>query len=378
MSTYGPQDQPPKSPDEVPPAGASHQPSGAEPYPRQQLAWDPSPRRRPTSILVAFIGGLGLLLVALVGIVVILTTRSESPDASGAQNDRDPTVAELTGQVRQTTDALTAKGLQCWVRFETADGGHAGCSTAPSESSFQSFEASFQYRLDGTVIGLSAQSTHAEGTSEITQVGRLIQTIAPIVFRADQAKVMAASKSGKDTTVEGSWGKFRTRSAPYEASLAAGKAGAEPIPMPKMHLKVNSGEPETTLQAQGFECEHTSVCIARFGFEGGGIVTIESGGAVNEPGVAYLVVSVSDKSRFADPQEIKKVFYEHIDSTFALIPGPPLPQVKGWLDQHRDDRSRTDYVAGWRIDLRVDTGENGVEGYRAHLSTSDWWNIPRG
>jgi hypothetical protein len=110
---------------------------------------------------------------------------------------------QITGQARTLSDALARRGLECSVRFTGVDGGQTGCFTF-REAGRTASEVVYQYRPDGTIIGLNIEVAATESTETAPGLRALVNTVAPIAFPAKVTRVLQAWGGW----AYGSWGDY--------------------------------------------------------------------------------------------------------------------------------------------------------------------------
>ena len=250
----------------------------------------------------------------------------------------------VRGEARALADALNGRGLECSVRFSSAEGGHSGCFVYQAASRTTA-SVVFQYRPDGTVIGLAIK---VRGTGETGAALRsLTGTVGPILFAADLPRVNTAL-SEWGGWVDGSWGGFQIVSRGPKTEVSGAKLGSTQIKVPVLHLDTTEAELADGLGADGYTCtaDHET-CQGKYAGQPG--LALKFSGP--DTGITYLVATAATAATSSNA-------FEQLQTTvFGHLKGGAVAPIKGWVAQHLDGRSHVAYVAGWRVDLEVATGK---------------------
>lgn len=335
----------------------SHHPAPAPP-----MGFGPNdrpPRRR----LWPFVsGGLiaGLVVVALVAAFVVrrddAAADAESRTAPLVLADGVTAGGRLTGQARTLADALAQHGLECGVRFASADGGQTGCF-AYQQAGRTAVETVFQHQPDGSVIGLNIKLTGSGETGPALRT--LVDSVGPIVFPADLPTVTDHLERFFGGSPEGSWGKYEYLARGGKTSLSASKLNTTPIKVPVLHLDTTQARLADALRADGFTCSDAhGTCAGQPG------VALKFVGP--DTGITYLVATA------ATGTTTQKTFEELRAKVFGHLSGTAVEPVRDWVTQHLDGRSHSAYVAGWRVDLQVTNNKQ----IRLTLFSEHLWLVP--
>jgi hypothetical protein len=255
---------------------------------------------------------------------------------------------QITGQARTLSDALARRGLECSVRFTGADGGQTGCFTF-REAGRTASEVVYQYRPDGTIIGLNIKVAATESTETAPGLRALVNTVAPIVFPADRAKVTTVLQAWGGWAY-GSWGDYEIVSRGPKTLVIASKADTTPIKVPVVHLDTAEAALAEGLRADGFRCARDDEsCRSRYAAKGALTVTMSG----PDTGITYLAAAASDMSAGAERAVTEKAFTTLLGRVFGHVQGSAVTPFGQWLEAHWDGRSHTAFVAGWRLDLQL-------------------------
>lgn len=292
----------------------------------------PAPAHRPHRRLWPFIlSGLlaGLLVVALTALFVVRRDDTATADTAAARL----TLAEgvtaggsITGQARTLADALTARGLECSVRFTSADGGHAGCFALAGRTTSA---VVVQYRPDGSVTALTIK---VRATGETGPALRsLAGTVGPIVFPADLPRVNNVLRAWGGW-VDGAWGKYEIVGRGEKTEISAAKLNSTQLKVPVLHLDTTESGLADALRADGLSCTaDNETCQHKPG------LALKFSGP--DVGITYLVATAAASADF--------------EQVLRHLSGNAVQPVRDWVNQHLDGRSHIAYVAGWRVDLQV-------------------------
>jgi hypothetical protein len=364
-------------------------------------SYGPVPKERGKLGLLV---GLGVALVVIAtGAVVWLTQRGESggtatstatstmpittpSTAPTAAPSTAPNVVQVggvtTGQAKALSDALTAKGLDCTVQFTITAGGNAGCFSW-ADKGRTSTEALFQYQTDGTVIGLNVKTDSPQDGVSLAALASALQTVAPIVFAADQDKVaqaVAALGTTDDTTFDGTWGKYQVHDGAGGSTVSAAKSGSSRLSVPRIEMVSRPAELADGLADKGLTCNVTrESCNGTFRGDLGRMAVLSSG--LGSGGIMHLIVAADDTARDADAGATKKAFTDLVRTTFGIARGNGLADVQKWFADHLDGESHSAYVGGWRADLVVKYGTApGAPGlandYELTVRGDARWTVP--
>jgi hypothetical protein len=306
-------------------------------------------------------GAAALLVIALVAAFAVLrddATAAAEP-AIGVPVLADGVTAggPLTGQARTLAKALG--GLECSVRFTGADGGQAGCFTFRTADQIL-FEVVYQYRMDGTVIGLNVKVEARKGTETGPALRDLVSTVARVVFPADQSELLTALRAWGGAR-SGSWGDYEFVGRGERGRLSASKSGGSPIKVPVLHLDTPETGLAGGLRADGFACARDNESCHSKGAGKPG-QTVQMSGP--DTGITYLVASADTQETFVDLQA----------KVFGHLRGAAVEPFKQWLTGHLDGRSHLAYIAGWRVDLRVFPGATGK--LELTVFNEEVWQVP--
>ena len=366
--------------------GGSGQPWGGSGQGGPGQPWGgPPPRKRGW---VGVLVGLGVVLVLVAGgAAAWLTQRGDSGGSAPAYAPSTvPNVVKVggttTGQALELSAALTAKGLECTVRYTGNAGGQAGCFRWGDKGTTSS-QVLFQYQPDGTVIGLNLKTVGQREGASFVELALAFQAVAPVVFAADQDKVaQAVANVGKvdDTSFEGSWGKYHVRDGASGTTVSAAKSGAAQLAVPDIQMANPPAKLADAFSAQGFTCSATREdCDSTFR-EGKGRLSVLSS-TVGTKGTLQLIIGADDTSRDANSEQTKKAFSDLVHLTLGLAGGNGLPAVDRWFDDQLDGDSHSAYVGGWRVDLVVKYGTpygaaSLASNYRLTISADTLWTVP--
>jgi hypothetical protein len=297
-------------------------------------------------------------VVALV--MVFLVRRDDA--AAGAETPTALVLAdgvtaggELSGQARTLADALTERGMACGVRFTGADGGQTGCF-ASAQTRRTTVEAVFQHQPDGSVIGLNIKVV---GGNARPVLGALIDSVGPIVFPADLPTVTATFERAFAGFPDGSWGNYQILGRGEKTSLSASKLNTTPIKVPVLHLDTTEPRLADALRADGFTCTgDNETCTGQPG------TALKFSGP--DTGITYLVATA------AAGATTEKTFDQLRVKVFGHLSGSAVGPVRDWVTLHLDGRSRSAYVAGWRVDLEVTNNKQ----IRLTLFNEETWQVP--
>ncbi|WP_405056221.1 hypothetical protein OG474_26210 [Kribbella sp. NBC_01505] len=359
---------------------SSYGPPGGQQYPQQQYETlqyggpPRPPRRGPSPLLIGGIVGGVVVAVVIAALVISSLLRGGSAEPPPAAGPKTVTLGgDSPGQAKALTEALTASKMECSVRFTVNDGGLAGCFLWTDRGHTQS-EVRFQYRTDGTVIAVNAQSLKADALRP------LIATLAGVVFPADQDPVNQAFGTDRGK-FDGSWGTYNTSTGTI-TRFVAGKSGASPLSPPRLKADTPSSAAATALKAKGFTCDESDEdCKNTFPSynKHTGDLTIRTTG-LGSDGISYLIASVSDTSKDALESANYDAFAALIETAFNVVHGPGTAAVREWITKNTDGESHTAYVSGWRVELVVNYGspyEPNLPGYiHATMYTDSLWTTP--
>jgi hypothetical protein len=315
----------------------------------------------------------GLLVVALVAAFVVRRDGGAAADAPAEQVVLAEGVTAgggVSGQARTLADALVRSGLECSVRFTGADGGQTGCFTFREAGRITS-EVVYQYRPDGTVIGLNIKMKTPGTTNNGPMLRSLVATVAPVVFAADLPALTRILREWGGWT-DGSWGSYEIVSRGPRASLSASKADSTPIKVPVLHFDTPETGLADGLRSDGFACARdTESCRGRYAGKAG--LTVQMSGP--DTGITYLLASA------ATGPTTQPAFDELQGKVFGHLRGDAVQPSRQWLAGHLDGRSHIAYVAGWRVDLQVFHGTTAAAKkqpgqIRLTVFNEEVWQVP--
>ena len=345
--------------------------------------------------------GLGVMLIVIAGGAALwLTQRGEAGSTAPATaSPTGPTTAPATpsatvpnvarvggtttGQAKELSDALTAKGLDCTVRFTVTAGGNAGCFSW-ADRGRSSAEVLFQYQVDGTVTGLNLKTTSQKDGVSLATLATTLQAVAPVVFAADQdrvAQAVAGLGTTDDTTFDGTWGKYQVRDGWGGGStVSAAKSGVALLSIPRIEMTTTPTTLADGLAAKGMTCHPTGqACDGTFRDGKGRTSVLDSG--VGSGGIMLITIGADDTSRDSDARATKQAFTDLLSTTFGIARGKGLSDVQTWVSAHRDGQSHSAYVGGWRVDLVVKYGTlygapDLASNYRLMVRGDSRWAVP--
>lgn len=316
----------------------------------------PQPTRRPARKAVWPFVLSGVLACALVaGAVVFFVVRRDTPAATGpadsATAGSSRMLAEgvtaggtMTGAAKTLATALTGRGLECSVRFTTADGGHSGCFLAAGGGTVA---VEYQYQADGAVNALTLVIKGKSETAPILQT--LTATIGQVVFPADRSAVLTTMRQSWGGAVEGKWGKYEIVGRGSPTRLDAEKFGNKQLKVPSLHLETTELGLAKALNADGYTCAGIQpTCQGQYAGKPG--LALKFSGP-DDGGITYLVATA------ATGTTSEKAFAQLRSTVFGHLRGDAVAPVQEWISQHLGGGSHIAYVAGWRVDLEVTAGK---------------------
>lgn len=336
------------------------------PAPAQLPAFEPPPGRRK---LWPFIAGgtvAGLLVVAVIAAVAVRRDAGPPAPASAVLAEGVTAGGRLDGQARALAEALVERGLDCSVRFTGAEGGHAGCFLF-RETGRITAEAIYQYRPDGTIIGLNIKVTAAGGAETAPTFKTLVTTVAPVVFPADPKPTGRILREWGGWA-DGSWGAYEFISRGPKTSLSARKADSTPIKVPVIHLDTTETALADGLRADGFACSRDNeTCRGKYAGRPG--LTAQMSGP--DTGITYFLASA------AVGGSTQEAFDELRTKLFGHLDGSAVEPLNQWLSEHLDGRSHIAYVGGWRVDLQVfHSSASAIGNLRLTIFNEEYWEVP--
>ncbi|NUR94601.1 MAG: hypothetical protein HOV67_04995 [Kribbellaceae bacterium] len=279
-------------------------------------------------------GVLALLLVA--GAATVLLVRRAPTPVTDQLADGVSVGGTMTGDAQKLADVLTKSGLECSVRFTSADGGHAGCFAATSSTTIATV---YQYHSDGTVSALTID-VKAKGDTAPTLLA-LTTIVGKVVFPADMPELIAVMRQSWGGASEGSWGKYEMMSRGPKTVLNAEKSGNKQLEVPVLHLDTTEPDLAKGLTADGYSCTaDNETCQHKPGF------ALKFSGP-NDGGLTYLVATAVPDSGF---EQLRATVFGHLH-------GAAVAPVQEWIGAHLDGRSHVAYVAGWRVSLEAVPGK---------------------
>ncbi|MFF0344282.1 hypothetical protein [Kribbella sp. NPDC004875] len=327
-------------------------------------------------------GVAGLVVLVLIAVFLFVGHRSDTSSAPVGRPNQAAVGGETTGQAKDLTETLTAKGMECSVRFTVAQGGLAGCFSW-ADQGLTANEVVFQYQSDGTVIGINAKSVARDEKLNVPAAKPLIDATGGAVFTDDRSRVndaLAGIGSTRETTVDGAWGKYKVRDGASGTTLVAAKTGAEPLMIPAIEATTSEATAAEALKQQGFSCGADDEDCSR-DFRGGkGKLTVRTT-SLGAGGITYLLVSVADTSKDATKAANTEAFSNLIGTSFGIVQGNGTDAVRKWVTDHQDGQSHTAYVGGWRVELQVNYGTPyGAPEVPSYLRMTMWadslWTTP--
>lgn len=307
------------------------------PAPQPPVPHPPAPRPPARRAAWPFVlsGALAFLLVA--GAAAFFLVRRDAPAPMTDQlADGVSAGGTMTGDARKLADALTAGGLECSVRFTSADGGHAGCFAATSSTTIATV---YQYGPDGTVHALTID---VRGKSETAPtILALTAMVGKVAFPADVADLVSTMRRSYGGATEGKWGKYEIVARGPKTVVNAEKFGNKQLKVPVLHLDTTEPELAKSFAADGYTCtSDNETCQRKPGF------ALKFSGP-NDGGITYLVATAAPDTAF---EQLRA-------AVFGRLQGAAVAPMQDWIGQHLDGRSHAAYVAGWRVSLEVSPGK---------------------
>ncbi|WP_427885131.1 hypothetical protein ACQHIV_23395 [Kribbella sp. GL6] len=263
-------------------------------------------------------------------------TAAVSPDSVQTLADGVSVGGTTTGAAKTLADTLTARGLECSVRFTSANGGHAGCFAAVNGASVA---VVYQYQPDGAVNALTI-NVEAKGETAPT-LQAVTAAVGQVVFPKDLPGLMSTLRNSWGGALEASWGKYEIVGRGAKTVLNAEKFGNKQLAIPSLHLDTTETEFADALTADGYTCaaDHQT-CQRKPG------LALKFSGP-DDGGLTYLVTTA------AAGAETGKAFEELRGTVFGHLRGAAVAPVQEWIGRNLDGRSHIAYVAGWRVSLEV-------------------------
>jgi hypothetical protein len=249
----------------------------------------------------------------------------------------------MTGGAQALAEALTARGLECSVRFTGKDGGQAGCFAPPSGSSIA---VVYQYQPDGTVNALTIDVKGKGETAPMLQA--TTGMVGQVAFPKDLPGLMTTLRKSWGGATEGTWGKYEMVARGPKTVLNAEKFGNKQLAVPSLRLDTTEPELANALAADGYTCaaDHET-CQGKYAGQSG--LALKFSGP-DDGGITYLV------STAATGATTSKAFEQLRATVFGHLRGDAATPVQEWVGRHLDGRSHIAYVAGWRVSLEVTPG----------------------
>ncbi|HZX07917.1 hypothetical protein [Kribbella sp.] len=304
---------------------------------------DPAaPRRAAWPFVLA--GVLAVLLVG--GAATFFLVRRDTPTATVTQ-DSGQSLAEgvsvggvMSGAAKTLADTLAGRGLECSVRFTTADGGHSGCF---AEESGTSIAVVYQYQPDGTVGALTIDVKGKGETAPTLQA--TTAAVGQVAFPKDVPGLLSTLRNSWGGASEGSWGKYEMLARGKKTVLNAEKFGNKQLKVPSLSLGTTEPELAKALTADGYTCaaDHET-CQGRYADRPG--LALKFSGP-DDGGLTYLVGTAATGATTG------KAFEQLRTTVFGHLRGDAVTPVQEWIGRHLDGRSHIAYVAGWRVSLEV-------------------------
>ncbi|WP_432888438.1 hypothetical protein ACQPYH_07610 [Kribbella sp. CA-245084] len=234
----------------------------------------------------------------------------------------------MTGQAKALADALTTRGLECSVRFTSADGGHSGCFATSGRTTLA---VAFQYKQGGAVSALTIKATGKGETAPALQ--SLVATVGPVAFPADLEKLTGVLRQTWGGAMEGNWGKYEIVARGPKTVINAERFGNQQIKVPVLHLDTTEPELAKDLTGDGYTCAtDNETCQRKPG------LALKFSGA--DTGITYLVATGATSAQLSE-------------DLLDRLHGSAVAPIQDWVSQHLDGKTHIAYVAGWRVDLEV-------------------------
>jgi hypothetical protein len=277
-------------------------------------------------------GILACLLIA--GTVTFFVVRRDDAAATAPVNaglalaDGVTAGGTTTGNAEALTDALTTRGLECSVRFTSADGGHAGCFGMSGRTTLA---VAYQYKQDGAVSALTIKATGKSETAPALQL--LAATVGPVAFPADLEKLTAVLRQTWGGALEGTWGKYEVVARGPKTVIDAERFGNQQMKVPVLHLDTTEPELARDLTGDGYTCTaDNETCQRKPG------LALKFSGP--DTGITYLVATGATSAQLSE-------------DLLGRVHGSAVAPIQDWVSRHLDGRTHIAYVAGWRVDLEA-------------------------
>jgi hypothetical protein len=271
------------------------------------------------------------------------TSGPTSTGTSGPPAKLQTGLGKSVGQAKAATTKLQAAGFRCGDLFNDARGGHRGCFryTKSTEA-----EALFQFRADGTVIGISLRSYDTDNVLRAKQAfDQTLDALGSQVFASSLAKVKATVNTGdKRTEVGTDWGELRISNSGDTFRLSGGMAGADSFELPRKQFDSTEQEVRDALKAKGYDCD--SYC-KKGAFGTGEASTFVSMYGSSGEGVRTVSVRVSGNG-----PAVSSTFTTSVADAIGALRGADVNALQTWLKSVPPTGSLSAYVNGWRVDIK--------------------------